>query len=66
MSLGRSEVQIFMSNNLLMEKLEKLNEQLYAMMTEKRSTNPIIGNVLAIASKAMVLPKRDEDNNTNV
>jgi hypothetical protein len=53
MSLGGSEVQIFMSINLLMEKLETLNKQLDGMMTEKRSTNPVVGNVLAIASKAM-------------
>jgi hypothetical protein len=66
MSLGGSEVQIFMSINLLMEKLDKLNEQLDAMMTEKRSTNPIVGNVLTIASKAMGLPKRDMDYNDNV
>jgi hypothetical protein len=36
------------------------------MITEKRSTNPIVGNVLAIASKAVGLPKRGEDNNDNV
>jgi hypothetical protein len=64
--LGGSEVQIFMSINLLMKKLEKLIEQLDGMMTEKRSTNPIIGNVLTIASKAMGLPKRDKDYNDNV
>ncbi len=66
MSLGGSEAQIFMSINLLMEKLEKLNKQLDGMMIEKRSTNPIIGNVLDIASKAMGLPKRDEDYNNNL
>jgi hypothetical protein len=66
MSLGGPEAQIFMSINLLMENLEKLNEQLDAMMTEKRSTNPIAGNVLVIASKAMVLPKRDKDHNDNI
>jgi hypothetical protein len=55
-----------MSINLLMAKLEKLNEQLDAMMTEKRSTNPFVGNVLAIASKAMELPRKDEDYNYNV
>jgi hypothetical protein len=60
MSLGGSEVQIFMSINLLMEKLEKLNTDLDAMMAEKRLTNLIVGNVLAIASKAMILAKRDE------
>jgi hypothetical protein len=65
-SLGGSKTQIFMSINLLMETLEKLNEQLAAMITEKRSTNPIVGNVLAIASKAMGLPKREEDYNDNV
>ncbi len=59
-------MQIFMSINLLMEKLEKLNEQFDGMMTEKRSTNLIVGNVLAIASKTMRFPKRDEDYNDNV
>jgi ribosome-associated translation inhibitor RaiA len=65
-SLEGSEAQIFMSINLLMEKLEKSNEQLDAMMTEKRSTSTIVGNVLAIASKAMGLPKSDKDYNDNV
>jgi hypothetical protein len=29
------------------------------MMNEKRTTNPIIGNVLAVAAKAMGLAKGD-------
>jgi hypothetical protein len=66
MRLGGSEAQIFMFINLLMEKLEKLNEQLDAMMTEKRSTNPNVGIVLIIASKAKGLPKRDKVYNDNV
>ena len=36
-----------------MEKLERLNEDLETMMKEKRTTNPIVGNVLAIAAKVM-------------
>jgi hypothetical protein len=44
-----------------MEKLKKLNKDLDSMMNEKRMTNPIVGNVLAIAAKAMGLAKREED-----
>ena len=50
----------------MVEKLERLNEDLETMMKEKRSTNPIVGNVLAIAAKAMGLAKcenEDLDNN---
>jgi hypothetical protein len=54
MTMGAgSEAQVFMSINLLMEKLEKLNQDFESMMTEKRLTNPIIGNVLVIAANAM-------------
>jgi hypothetical protein len=35
------------------------------MMNEKRTTNPIVGNVLAIAAKAMGLVKQDEDYDDN-
>jgi hypothetical protein len=65
MSMGGSEVQVFMTINILMEKLEKLNEDLDSMMNEKRVTNPIVGNVLAIATKVMGLPKRDKDYDNN-
>jgi hypothetical protein len=36
------------------------------MMTEKRPTNPIIVNVLAIAVNAIGLEKQDEDFNDNI
>ncbi len=65
MSMGGSEVQVFMAINILMENLEKLNEDLDSMMNKRRVTNPILGNVLAIAAKAMGLPKRDKDYNDN-
>jgi hypothetical protein len=57
MSLGGSDAQVLFSINILMEKLEKLNKDLDSMMNKKRTTNPIIGNVLAIAAKAMRLAK---------
>ncbi len=46
--------------------MKKLNQDLDSMMIEKRSTNPIVGNVLAIAAKAMGLAKRDKDYDDNV
>ncbi len=58
-------MQVFMAINILMEKLEKSNKDLDSMMNKKRVTNPIIGNVLAIAAKAMGLPKHDKDYNDN-
>ncbi len=61
MSLGGSEAQVFSSINLLMEKLERLNGDLETMMNVKRTTNPIVGNVLVTAAKAMGLAKGDED-----
>jgi hypothetical protein len=65
MSLGGSEAQVFLSIIMLMEKLEKLNETLDNMMNETRKTNPIVGYVLAIATKVMGLAKRDEDYDNN-
>ena len=67
MNLGGSEeAQGFSLINLLMEKLERLNEDLETMMKEKQSTNPIVGNVLAIAAKAMGLAKgENKDLNGN-
>jgi hypothetical protein len=60
MNLGGSEeAQVFSLINLLMEKLERLNEDLETMMKEKWTTNPIVGNVLAIAAKAMGLAKSE-------
>ena len=62
MNLGGSEeAQVFSLINLLMEKLERLNEDLETMMKEKRTTNPIVGNVLAIAAKAMGLAKSENE-----
>jgi hypothetical protein len=48
-----SEVQIFISINILVDKLEKLHKDLDAMVTEKRTTNPIVGNVLNNAAQAI-------------
>jgi hypothetical protein len=54
----------------LMDKLDNLSANLVSMMSEVRVTNPIVGNVLANATKAMGLesdvqvrgmPKHDED-----
>ncbi len=54
----------------LMDKLENLSANLDSMMSEVRVTNPIVGNVLANATKVMGLesdvkvrgmPKQDED-----
>jgi hypothetical protein len=54
----------------LMGKLDSLSATLDSMMSEVRVANPIVGNVLANATKAMGLesdaqvkgmPKRDED-----
>jgi len=60
MNLGGSEeAQVFLLINLLMEKLERLNEDLETMMKEKWTTNPIVGNVLAIAARAMGLAKSE-------
>ena len=49
-----------------MEKLEKLNETLNNTMNKTRKTNPIVGNMLAIAAKAMGLAKQDKDYDGNV
>jgi hypothetical protein len=39
----------------LMDKLDNLSTNLDSMMSEVRVTNPIVGNVLANATKAMEL-----------
>jgi hypothetical protein len=65
MSLGGSETQVFLSINMLMEKLKKLNESVDNMMNETRKTNSIVGNVLAVAVEAMELAKRNKDYNNN-
>jgi hypothetical protein len=44
-----------MAINLLMSKLEQLNADLDSMVLEVRLTNPIVGNVLDNAKKAMGL-----------
>ena len=61
MSLGGSEAWVFLSINMLMEKLEKSNETLDNMMNETRKMNPTVGNVLANAAKVMGLAKRDKN-----
>jgi hypothetical protein len=47
MSVSDLEAQISMSIDILMDKLEKLNADLDAIMAEKRTTNPIVGDVLS-------------------
>jgi hypothetical protein len=66
MRWGGSEAHVFSLINILMEKLKKLNEDLDSMMNKKRMMNPIVGNVLAIAAKAMGLAKQDGDYENNV
>ena len=61
MILGGSEAQVNFTIQLLMEKLERFSGELETMMQEKRKTNPIVGNVLTMAAKAMGLAKVDED-----
>jgi hypothetical protein len=78
MGVECSETDNLMAINRLMEKLEQLNTDLASMVSEVRSMNPIVGNVLDDAKKAMGLvpttangnddekkegrPKCDEDN----
>ena len=59
--MGGSEAQVFLSIDMLMEKLEKLNETLDNMMNKTRKTNTIVGNVLAVAAKAMGLAKQHKN-----
>jgi hypothetical protein len=68
---GGLDANYFMAIHTLMDKLEKLNADLDSMMLVVRTTNPIVGNVLANAANAMGLdsaakvmgmPKHDEDN----
>ena len=78
MGVDGSETDNLMAINRLMEKLEQLNADLVSMVSEVRLTNPIVGNVLDNAKKAMGLltttangnddekkgrPKCDEDYN---
>ena len=53
--------QFMMSINLLMEKLDRLNEELEKSGRGETKQNPIIGSVLKQAARAMGLPKNDED-----
>ena len=55
MGVESSETHNLMVINLLMEKLEQLNAYLASMVLEVRLTNPIVGNVLDNARKAMGL-----------
>ena len=55
MGVDGSETQHLMAINRLMEKLEQLNTDLASMVAEVRLTNPIVGNVLDNAKKAMGL-----------
>ena len=60
MSSADSEAQVNFAINLLMEKLVGLHGVLETMTEETRTTNPIVGNVLSMAAKAMGLAKGDE------
>jgi hypothetical protein len=71
---GELEAHCFMVINTLMDMVEQLNSDLDSMMSRVRSTNPIVGNVLANAVKAMGLysaakvvgmPKHNEDYETD-
>jgi len=66
MIMGGSEAQVNFSIQLLMEKLERFSDELETMMQEKRKTNPIVGNVLTMAAKAMGLAKVDDYVDDNV
>jgi len=55
MGVESSETHRLTAINLLMEKLEQLNADLASMVSEVRLTNPIVGNVLDNAKKAMEL-----------
>ncbi len=55
MGVDGLETHSLMAINLLMSKLEQLNADLDSMVLEVRLTNPIIGNVLDNANKAMGL-----------
>jgi hypothetical protein len=57
MSSAGSEAQVNFAINLLMEKLEGYHGVLENMMEEKRTINPIVGNVLSMAATAMGLAK---------
>jgi hypothetical protein len=57
MSSAGSEAQVNFAINLLMEKLEGYHGVLENMMEEKRTINPIVGNVLSMAATAMGLEK---------
>ena len=55
MGVDGSETDNLIAINRLMEKLEQLNADLASMVSEVRLTNPIVGNVLNNAKKAMGL-----------
>jgi hypothetical protein len=59
MSSAGSEAQVNFAINLLMEKLVGYHGVLENMMEEKRTINPIVGNVLSMAATAMGLEKGD-------
>ena len=65
MGVDGSETQHLMAINRLMEKLEQLNTDLASMVAEVRLTNPIVGNVLDNAKKAMGLITTTANGNDN-
>ena len=52
--------QFMMSINLLMEKLERYNDELERSRSDATTQNPIVASVLMQAARAMGLPKNDE------
>ena len=52
--------QFMMSINLLMEKLERYNDELERSRSNATTQNPIVASVLMQAARAMGLPKNDE------
>ena len=53
--------QFMMSINILMEKLERYNEELEKSGSDVITQNPIVGSVLSQAVRAMGSPKNDEE-----
>jgi hypothetical protein len=52
---GVSKMQFFMSVASLMDKVEQLNEELAMLGNKKRSTNPIMDQVLLHTAESMGL-----------
>ncbi len=55
---GVLKTQFLMSTTSLMDKVERLNEELAILGNEKRSTNPIVDQVLLHAVESIGLKER--------